>query len=458
MKLDFQKYLSGMQGRRAIALFLILISLFLQLSAQVKQGELSEAYPRVEPLENILPSRKMLNSGDYTSSVGGLAFMQVAKASKDFTVNALSITYNPQLPDGERLIVSINDAELKIPLPDWQLVPIARFADSEHFGCITLNGKLVDGDEEKKVKENGGYVLNYHSAFFNTLIGWYLMQTDLLIRNPYAVRTPELSGFDPRHYGINNTNNTAKLKAFSKVEEMLNSIQLSGAGKMRSWIISDAYNDITFTTTGDYLALNGGISYYCWRYHGDDPSMDKESNENRMIGMQSVIQNEIDTELWLFNEGVIPENAYRDKLISRNLQTLPEMVELNYKLAMLNIPESRLIQFQKAISNNTLSALLEQSTTQQLVDYWSVSCLVNNLYRIIELKEYNSKLNEEQEFVRAVNPDAWDVSLTTARYSAFFRYIRTSFPSEWDDFISIINSLESEKLVQTPTVLYNTND
>ena len=76
-------------------------------------------------------------------------------------------------------------------IPDWQLIPIVRFADSPYFTCLTLSGSLNDKRITETILKNGGRIINYHQAFSNTLLGWRLLEMDILLIYPEAVNLPE---------------------------------------------------------------------------------------------------------------------------------------------------------------------------------------------------------------------------------------------------------------------------
>jgi hypothetical protein len=61
-------------------------------------------------------------------------------------------------------------------LPDWQLTPIARYADSPYFAVVTLSGQL---DERMEPPPGTCGVVSFHPAFQDTLLGLRLVQGDM---------------------------------------------------------------------------------------------------------------------------------------------------------------------------------------------------------------------------------------------------------------------------------------
>jgi hypothetical protein len=106
----------------------------------------------------------------------------------------MSLSYRPEESDANRLWVTVDGRESSTTVYDWQLIPIAKFADSPYTSCVTLFGELDDRAEGRRLLANRDGVLNYHSAFVDTLIGLRLFQLDILIDEPYATDLPTLKG------------------------------------------------------------------------------------------------------------------------------------------------------------------------------------------------------------------------------------------------------------------------
>ncbi len=77
----------------------------------------------------------------YVGRVGGIASDGVAAPEQGLVVNTIAPTYSTTRPDGQRLLVAINGQTVTAPIYDWQLIPIAKFADSDSFSCFTMFGE-----------------------------------------------------------------------------------------------------------------------------------------------------------------------------------------------------------------------------------------------------------------------------------------------------------------------------
>ncbi len=208
-----------------------------------------------------------LQSASFLSSVGGVAFDGVATGERGLRVVALR--YNAARPDGQRLEVTVQ-AEGSSPqavtaaIYDWQLVPIARFADSQTFQCFTLFGRLQDQNDEQVRRARGEELLNYHSAFADTLLGLRLMQADLLIIRPDACDLPKENG--SYYLGAGETAPDVRLN-----QKRLYTCQHGfGGSRFSSYVICDHGQSVVFAARNGALELTGAPYWYCWRYKIDD--------------------------------------------------------------------------------------------------------------------------------------------------------------------------------------------
>lgn len=64
----------------------------------------------------------------------------------------------------------------------------------------------------------------------------------------------------------------------------------------------------------------------------------------------------------------------------------------------------------------------------------------------------NRWLTSNTASIRAINPAVWDNAVTTARYAAFFRYVRKQSPQAWHTFLSQIDFVQPAPSVVTPDV------
>jgi hypothetical protein len=129
---------------------------------------------------------------------GGVHFQATAVPAG--RLEAVSLLYAPDQPDGRRLFIRFRDYGLvQSELYDWQLVPIARYADSKDLSCVTLlDTPVINIDTEisffiKAVEYNKGlpkerqfeyFWANFHPALADTLIGFNLFLVDAMFMRP----------------------------------------------------------------------------------------------------------------------------------------------------------------------------------------------------------------------------------------------------------------------------------
>lgn len=99
--------------------------------------------------------------------VGGISFEEIAVPSEKVGKSSIELIYNFNNQDGERLKISFGktgDSIYNLNISDWQLVPIALFANDTTNAVVTI----VDG-------------YRYHEAFTDNLLGWRMFQADILL-------------------------------------------------------------------------------------------------------------------------------------------------------------------------------------------------------------------------------------------------------------------------------------
>jgi outer membrane murein-binding lipoprotein Lpp len=97
----------------------------------------------------------------------------------------VTVKYDPLRADGRRLVLTVGSKEIRTDLYDWEIIPIARFAESGFAACMTLFDKPRT-EEEKETDnlfdaegEEIGWA-NFHPAFGDTLIGLNLFFVDAM--------------------------------------------------------------------------------------------------------------------------------------------------------------------------------------------------------------------------------------------------------------------------------------
>lgn len=275
------------------------------------------------------------------------------------------------------------------PIADWQLVPIAEFADSSHDACVTLFGSLQDEEQDRRMKEKGYQVVSYHPAFEHRLLGMRLMHLDILILTDVAAELFKEDGDYLLGTGEQQPNVQNNLKSWRSVSAWLANQKV----KFTSYVVSDKNQAVTFAATGSQLRLTGDLYWDAWRR----------------------------------NQKFDPEAASR--------------------IAFLEFKE----EFER--DRNRLSAPLfnakytesyQRDRQQELFDKHSAAA-------IIPMAEYSKGLSRKIQSVGGVNPAVYEAGRTTMRYSAFFRYVKKANPNAWANFVRSLGGVQVAR-VDTPNL------
>ena len=200
------------------------------------------------PLRVSQASAGGLGSYDFVSSVGGVAFAGIARAGTGSDAR-VELRYLADASDGQRLQVTMGGRTVRAELPDWMLVPIARFAGSPYDSCVSLFGPRTTDTQ---------YDIVYHEVFQNTLIGLRLLQADMLLFDLSETwRLPKFGGVT-----ILGSGETEPRLMNGRSVERIQSVLANG--RFQSWVMTDRGEDVVFSDEGGTLRLSGEPYYYFW--------------------------------------------------------------------------------------------------------------------------------------------------------------------------------------------------
>lgn len=400
----------------------------------------------------------------FLGKVGGVAFDGVAKPERGLTITNIRLNYSSTKSDGNRLSVKLNNKEISAPIYDWQLIPIAKFADdSEHFSCVTLFGKLEDKQREKEVKKKRGRIINYHPAFENTLLGIRLFQLDGLILSSHNSDLPKYN----REYLLGNGEPTPDVKAniggFQAFEDDFNNYLYRDAGLMQSftsYVISNYKRHTLINVKDNKLILSGEPSYYFWKRNEPNYSLflrgEKQEFSNTLDNEIKAYQKKTsdkDVKTWIiskifdeirtYTELIDDDEVFRNAIL-RNIDR-----DINAELSDEVIKILELLSTDDEIKQNII---LNEHSTAELKSQLITLSTFNLSFKPIEVKELNNKVNQTA-MVRSINPAVWDAGTVVMRYSAFFRYIKANYNKEWKIFMNQIKDIKTKPVITTPTVI-----
>lgn len=256
-------------SRRFFSLLLVLLVCISASAQRLTLGPQGLVNARARSLRDPTTLTAGLRSYDWLTRVGGVAFDQTASPAKGLRFSSLTFDYRPERKNGRRFVLLLDGQEVSAPIYDWQLIPIAKFADSQYNACFTLFGDLYDAARQGRVQASGGYVLGYHPAFENTLMGLRLLQLDSLIIHPFAHELIKGDKGYIRGAGEAPPNveaNKAGKIAFERFFLPIGSSNFLGGSQQifTSYVISDQGRRITFDVKKGSLSMTGQPSYYFW--------------------------------------------------------------------------------------------------------------------------------------------------------------------------------------------------
>ncbi|MDR2176928.1 MAG: hypothetical protein LBP20_02670 [Treponema sp.] len=222
-------------------------------SAEFGLVPVSRAAPLLEVKAN---GPEEVYSYTVASDVGGVLFQATAQPTGNAVNQPVSVRYDPAKEDGQRLVVTVGSGEIVPALYDWQLIPIARYADSEYNACITLLGQPTF--RERLTGTYRDMYLEVHSAFSNTLIGFNLFLIDAMLMDPDRIRRiPGAFSETVRGYNDSEFNETRSALSTEQINRLLS---LWGYG-YTSYIYTDCETDISYDVIDGQLVFVGIPTY-----------------------------------------------------------------------------------------------------------------------------------------------------------------------------------------------------
>jgi len=197
------------------------------------------------------------------SQVGGILFQETAIPGAGLENIPVSLEYRANLPDGQRLLVTIGNTIITADLYDWQLVPISRFSNSEYTACMTLLGDPLTNEEEQIENNSKNTIMwaEFHPDLINTLIGINLFFVDALLIDAnlnYPLRqvTNALNGIIPGYNDITFNNRQSLLS-----DLYINRLLTNRRNNFSSYIYTDYGINIRYEINNGKLVFDGVPSY-----------------------------------------------------------------------------------------------------------------------------------------------------------------------------------------------------
>lgn len=338
--------------------------------------------------------------------MGGVAFGGVAAGQDDLKVVALA--YLPKNIDGKRLQVTVESTsgvqtKLTPKIYDWELIPIARFAQSEQDACFTLFGDLDDKEEKQLRIARGEKILNYHPALSDTLLGLRLFQADILILRSDACDLPMLNGKYLLGKGEAPVNLRANKLAQSQYVKFQNElIRQNNGTRFQSYVICDTQQKISFRVSSGDLKFTGGPIWHCWRLKSRDAAEAKK------------VQADANTEA--------------------------------NRILNIRFQNDQLTLGAQATQKKWTKAY-QQKVHHEIFDKYISSKL------LVQMPKFSMAVSREIEKQGGINPAVYNSLLVTMHYAALFRHFKAEDPNDYADFVKRLRDVKIEPQVETPTVM-----
>jgi len=335
------------------------------------------------------------SSPRFFRAVGGVAFSQVATPRDGLRV--LDLDYTPAQPDGRRLRVRLRTKDGKTvtvapSLPDWQLLPLVRFAASKYESCVTLFGSLSSEDEARAARISGQRIVNYHPALDNTLLGLRLLQADMLVLTEDAAELPKEDGKYLLGVGERRPRLKANTKRYQRVREWLDAQD----EQFSSYVIGDAGKSIQFGLVKGNLHFSGVPYWQAWRNSPED--------QRKIEAIQRTLIAEMLTDASKMSEAQL-EAKYTRKYIEGRTTELMRAVGVDGDVGVEQLPE---------------------------------------------LSENLSKRIREQ---KGINPAVYDALTRTMHWSAFFRHVKQERAEAFAKLLRQVEKARPSGAIDTPTLV-----
>ncbi len=426
--------------RRLLVLMLLVALAPAYLCAQLQLGSYTLISAPAPELRDPTHLRIGVQTQRMLAGVGGVAFDQIAAPAGNLEVRSLVLEWSPAAPDGGRLAVMLNGSRYPVPIYNWQLIPISRFADSEFYSAVTLFGRLSDPAREKQVRDQGGDIINYNPALVDTLLGLRIFQLDMLILELSATDLPKERDRYVLGAGENPPDTRTNISGWNSYVRHISDIESDLKEKFRSYLICDHDREIRFGVQDEKLALTGDPIFYCWRYKSDEPGFDNKTlNEGAVRDLNAQMETARAADREQFDD--------REFYIAGLLKLAADYQDRYHFYSSGTIAD--LIKIQDAEARKSF---LRRYRTDSLRRMTLDMRIRMNAYDVVYLREYSERLSSEPDILRAINPQVWDAGVNLMRWSAFFRWVKRDYPAEWQRFLAQIKGIAVEPVLKTPTI------
>lgn len=355
-----------------------------------------------------------LDSYNFVGKVGGVNFEEIAIPHNTIKNKSIELSYDANALDGQRLVIKIGNQTIRPNIPDWILIPVANFANSEYTAVVSLFGEGPDPERF--------YYIKFHPAFKNTLIGLRLLQADILLINPQEnISLPEKNGQIILGHGEVLPKKNYLINELDKIRNIINKY------KYTAWVLTDIEEPTSFSVSNGDLKIKSSPYYYFWR-----------RNESSINNYQSKVN--------IYNRKVNEYNEFITNLKS-------QISKYNTQVARYNADNSSvsiflLNQSKLDIDNQKLKAKKLEEELKRLKLDLEERVFVDSVPKLTD------ELKKQSNIFRKINPLVFKTVDLTVGYTSLFRYIKLNHNNSWKTFMESISNVEIKPVVETPTEMF----
>ncbi len=380
--------------------------------AMLQLGDMS--YSRAQAPALRMP---VTTSVRFFRGVGGVAFSAVAEGENGLKV--VGLRYDPSAADGDRLVVSVESPSegrvaLRAQIYDWELVPIARFAQDENGSAMTLFGQLSDKALEERTLRKRDRIINYHPALDDTLVGLRLFQADILIIQPNAVHLFRQGASVVLGAGEGGHDPAQNMERFLRVSEWQEQQSAKG-NTYQSYVVGDIGQRVTFRRSQDRIAFTGSPHWNCWKSKLTQAEMSQRIGE---------LQTSYETAVNEYNSAVTA---------ARNGASSMTPAQQSQTVTRLRAMKSRLDEMEKSLESR-----------------------VEAISAVEQMPEYSAALSQLIRQQQGVNPIVYATVRKVMHYRALFKHFQATNPAGYKNFVASLSNVTVSPSVTTPTVQHAT--
>lgn len=396
-------------NKRILALILVVLTLLCSVAtASLELGRRTFAHRPAARLGADVPfgsGARALGSGGFVRRVGGVAFGAVAEPAGS-APSSLVLEYRSRARDGHRVKVVLDGVSHDLDMPDWVVLPTAKWADQDTIELVTAFGELRDPmtDDEKECS----FVFNYAKEVDGTLAGLRLMQADLIgISEDYGdlVR-------DGRRYVLGTGEAAPTANEVAVRAERLSEVMDDVRARFVSYILTDVLARIEFEGRDGHIAFTGGPTYRLWRTAGEQLGWDgRIALADQIDALTRTEQREKAHALQEYIQGKLDEPGWSEAQRASTAKAVDGLV------------------------HTIASDIVDDETRGKSL--FSLSLTALDL-EVSYLSDDENPLSDP-DTIASLNPTVYRAVESISRAAAFFRYVKIHHPDAWQSFLRKIS-------------------